>query len=262
MLRFYWSLFRDIPSVLRGSAEAWVFWIMSVVVPSIVFIAPWGMQSIETPGFSRWFVLLPIGLSTAYGMLRVNYRRFQSLESERNELRARQEPQLEIVFAPTSETDSRPYLQTLIFGQYPSPGQVMMEMRDRRYGVGVRNPSAIRSPNVSLRLARCQPGGNFVFPEHEFAVQDTDPPAGSCDIAPYGTRWFDVVNELGPNAYTPHHFRLCYRNSSFSHLPVPAGKYEVTLRAEGRGVSVERRFVVIKECEDPQTYKRLRMEAL
>jgi hypothetical protein len=260
MLRFYWSLLRDIPSVFRSKFEAWAFWVWSVAFPLVILLAPTWKSSVEALDFSRWFALLPIGLWTAYVVLRVNFKRFQLLESERTAWQAQQTPQLAIEFAPTDESDSRPYLQTMTFGMHPGPGQVMREMRDRRYRVGVRNLSAVTIPGVSLRLAKCQPTGNFVFPEHELAVQDTDPPAGSVDVPPSGMRWFDVVNELGPCAGPPDHFRFCYRNPNFSHLPVPPGRYELTLRADSRGVSVERRFVVAKDCEGPQTFGRLRME--
>jgi hypothetical protein len=79
MLRFYWSLVREIPAVLRNSAEAWVFWILTIGVPLAVWFNPQLQASINTPQFSRWFVLVPIAVSVVYGMLRVNYQRFCDL---------------------------------------------------------------------------------------------------------------------------------------------------------------------------------------
>src|ERR1700754_3887941 len=87
MFRFYWSLIREIPSVLRDSAEAWAFWILTIGAPAVVLLNPQLQRWIDTPQFSRWFVLVPIGLSVAYGVLRTNYKRFVELQAERDEAR-------------------------------------------------------------------------------------------------------------------------------------------------------------------------------
>ena len=157
-------------------------------------------------------------------------------------------PKLRIVFAPTNDEDSRPYLQTQVFNIIE--GRLRVQMRDRRFRVGIQNMSSSTIPGVTLRLARCEPGGNFVFPEHELAVQDTDPPAGACDVPPsrddVPTRWFDVVNELGPASFVPNTFRFCYRNPDFCQLPVASGTYKIELRAEGGGTSTTKRFIIRK----------------
>lgn len=84
MLRFYWSLIREIPAVLRNSAEAWAFWILTIGAPAVVLLNPQLQQRINTPQFSRWFVLVPIALSVFYGMLRVNHRLFLEVSAERD----------------------------------------------------------------------------------------------------------------------------------------------------------------------------------
>jgi hypothetical protein len=84
MIRFYWSLLREIPAVFRHSAEAWVFWILSVAAPLAVLLNPQLQQRINTPQFSRWFVLVRIALSVSYGMLRVNYERFETTSAGRD----------------------------------------------------------------------------------------------------------------------------------------------------------------------------------
>jgi hypothetical protein len=159
-------------------------------------------------------------------------------------------PKLRIVFAPINDNDSRPYLQTQLFDARLGPGQPLTRMRNRRFRVGIQNMSSETITDVRIRLARCEPGGNFVFPEHELAVQDTDPPQGACDVQPSRdenpTRWFDVVNEWGPDAFIPDHFSICYRNPALNQLPVVPGTYEIELRAEGGGTSTTRRFVIRK----------------
>lgn len=82
MLAFYLSLAREIPTVLRGTVEAWAFWIWTVGAPMIALFNPELAKVIETPVFSRAFVGVPIGLSVLYGMMRVNYERFKALEGK------------------------------------------------------------------------------------------------------------------------------------------------------------------------------------
>lgn len=87
MLRFYCSLIREIPAVLRNSAEAWAFWILTIAAPAVVVLNPQLQQWIDTPQFSRWFVLVPIGASVFYGLLRVNFGRFEVITRECDEAR-------------------------------------------------------------------------------------------------------------------------------------------------------------------------------
>jgi hypothetical protein len=80
----YWSLIREIPSVFRDSAEAWAFWILSIAASAVVLFNPQLQQWTNTPPFSRWFVLVPIGLSVVYGTLRANFERFEAVSAERD----------------------------------------------------------------------------------------------------------------------------------------------------------------------------------
>ena len=187
-------------------------------------------------------------------------RRIRELELQHQELKEKFLPKLKIVFLPENDSDSRPYLQTLNFGRPSGVGMPVIEMIDRRFRVGVRNASDSTVPSVSLRLESCEPSGNFVFPEHELAVQDTNPPAGSCEIQPHETRWFDVVNECGPASHVPKDFHFCYRNQDFSGLPVPFGTYNITLRAEGGGPSVKQEFLIAKNRKDSQVVDSLMFE--
>lgn len=58
------------------------FWVLAIVVPTLVMFNPELSRVLSTPSFSRWFVGIPIALLTAYGTLRVNYERFGRLESQ------------------------------------------------------------------------------------------------------------------------------------------------------------------------------------
>jgi hypothetical protein len=78
---FYISMLRDIPKVLRGTVEAWFFWIGSFVVPVAVFFNPELRAAMDSPEFSRWFVLMPIAVSIIYGLARANYARYRTLQS-------------------------------------------------------------------------------------------------------------------------------------------------------------------------------------
>lgn len=82
MLKFYWGLFRGIPEVLRGTTEAWIFWIQTIVVPVVVALYPKWKVYVDGPTFSRWVIVFPIVLSIIYGMLRVNYVRYTELANE------------------------------------------------------------------------------------------------------------------------------------------------------------------------------------
>ena len=76
MLRFYFTLVRDIPRVLRGTHEAWAYWLLSVGVPVVLAFKPKWRPITE----SGWLIAVPVAVSTAYGMLRVNYQRYRELE--------------------------------------------------------------------------------------------------------------------------------------------------------------------------------------
>lgn len=88
MLRFYLRMFPEFKDIFRGTVEAWLFWIWTLLVPAIVFFNPeLGDLMDEWTAISRWWALLPIGPSVAYGLLRVNYKRFQAIQSEVEDLR-------------------------------------------------------------------------------------------------------------------------------------------------------------------------------
>lgn len=101
MWRFYWSLIREIPRVFRDTTEAWTFWIVSIAAPLAVLLNPQLQSWINTPPFSRWFVFAPIAVSVVYGMARVNYARFSTLTTERDDARL----QLEHRAAPITRDD-------------------------------------------------------------------------------------------------------------------------------------------------------------
>ncbi len=82
MLAFYLSMFRDIPSVLRTKREAWIFWLWTLIVPLVVWFNPQLTRAMDTPEFSRWFVMVPIGASVFYGLLRANYVRVRGLQKQ------------------------------------------------------------------------------------------------------------------------------------------------------------------------------------
>lgn len=226
---------------------------------AVASVGGWVLYVLNIQSVPIW----PFQVVGAILILAAMVRAFHDIRVERDVLLESRKPKCEIIFAPDS---GRPYLQVLDFRQST------MEMRDRRYRVGVHSLSDV-TITVSLRLASCAlvPDSepvvlnhlNFVFPEHELAVQDTDPTSASCEIPPHETRWFDVVNEIGPASSIPDHFRVCYRNPNFSAAPVPFGTYEMVLRVDGSNApSVSRRFRVTKLCHTPQTYERLTLEAL
>ena len=69
--RFYGSLITEIPAVLRSTIEAWVFWILTIGVPVLLWVRPSFKPMTDLPEFSRWVVTVPIVISILYGMLRV-----------------------------------------------------------------------------------------------------------------------------------------------------------------------------------------------
>jgi hypothetical protein len=87
MLAFYFRLLRDIPSVLRGTHEAWAYWVLSVVVPLVLLFKPEWLPVTESP----WLIIVPVGLSVLYGVLRVNYVRFCKLQQLVLDARSRED---------------------------------------------------------------------------------------------------------------------------------------------------------------------------
>ena len=118
-------------------------------------------------------------------------------------------------------------------------------------------------PSVSLTLASCEPGGTYVHIGHHLLVMDSDPPVAARDLAPNSngepTLFFDVVNEVGPQGETPASLRFCYANPNIVG-DVPAGTYEIVLRADGGNVSATKKFRVRKSWSPSAGPGRLTIE--
>jgi hypothetical protein len=176
------------------------------------FGSPWfgivlGILSMLWEGF--WLLGAPIGIGLAqdrhqyfaWGFFALVVSASQAVWASQKrvlELERQLEPKFEIVFLPTNDTDSRPYLQTLTQGKFEEPGLPMVEITDRRYRVGIRNLSKAIVPSVHLVLSRCEPPDNFIHVGHRLQVMDSNPPAAERDLPPSPdgspTLWFDVVN--------------------------------------------------------------------
>jgi hypothetical protein len=129
----------------------------------------------------------------------------------------------------------------------------MVKLEDRRYRVGIRTLSKAIVPSVHVIPSRCEPSGNFIHIGHRMLVMDSSPPAGERDLPPSPdgtpTLWFDVVNEVARFDGRPSQFHFCFANPNICG-PVDSGKYEITLRCEGAGVSHERSFLIEKGWND------------
>jgi hypothetical protein len=129
----------------------------------------------------------------------------------------------------------------------PIPGvsEMVVPKIDRRYRVGVVNLSSATVQGVSVVLESCTPGGNMIHIGHRLLVMDSDPPLGARDVPPNkvgeATAWFDVVNTFDDEGDTPEAFIFCYANPGIRGA-VPAGSYDIVLRAQGGGVSTSRQF--------------------
>ncbi len=82
MVQFYCSLLAEIPKVFRKSAEGVVFWAFTVGAPIATFLWPKLAPMDIGRELSHWWALLPIAVSVVYGMLRVNYERFEAIRTE------------------------------------------------------------------------------------------------------------------------------------------------------------------------------------
>jgi len=78
MWRFYSNLVKEIPRVLRGTTEAWSFWVLTIVVPLALAVIP----SVTSLQFSRWFIVASVAVSFVYAMLRVNYAKHLAAQHE------------------------------------------------------------------------------------------------------------------------------------------------------------------------------------
>lgn len=92
MLAFYWGLFRDIPTVLRGTHEAWAYWLFSIAAPTALAIWPQLRPTTDSP----WLIAAPVTLSLIYGMARVNYQRFKDLSAAVEQLNDKFSPAIAV----------------------------------------------------------------------------------------------------------------------------------------------------------------------
>lgn len=87
MLRFYWSLIREMPAAFRNSDEAWAFWIWTIGTPLAALFNPELQKWMNTPQFARWFFVVPVAVSVVYGLLRANYVRFGEVSERQRAFR-------------------------------------------------------------------------------------------------------------------------------------------------------------------------------
>jgi hypothetical protein len=220
--------------------------VLSIIWEAVLLLgAPIGIELPQDRHqyFAWGFVALVVCAGQAVGTLK-----WRNMELERQF-----EPKFEIVFLPENDWDSRPYVQTLTQGKYETAGMPMVKIVDRRYRVGIRNFSNAVVPSVHVVLTRCEPPANFIHLGHRLAVMDSNPPEAERDLPPSTdgspTLWFDVVAELERADNRPRQFHFCFANPQICG-PVDSGRYEITLRCEGAGVSQERTFIVQKEWDD------------
>jgi hypothetical protein len=154
------------------------------------------------------------------------------------------------------ERGHRPYLQEIPDIPFKLANGNTVLVRDRRYRVGVRATGAATIENCRLVLESCDPAGVFAFPEHELAVQDTDPPQGVFSIHPNTSKFIDVISHLEPMAGTPEikYIAFCYARQGLARL-IDQGRYKIVLRVEGGGAIDRRAFIIEKMPGHPITMK-------
>lgn len=234
------SLYLSAWHLVKNSAKHWLL----VVGGAAAGVVSWVLQAQDAKLPPRAFALggalaIAVAVVRAYHEVRLN----------RDRLAFERLPVLDISFLPENVEDSRPYLQTLevMVLERPIPGvsEMVATKVDRRYRVGVVNLSSATVQGVSVVLERCIPGDNMAHVGHRLLVMDSAPPLGARDVPPSkageATAWFDVVNTFDDEGDTPEAFTFCYANPKIRGA-VPAGSYEVVLRAEGGGVSTSRQF--------------------
>jgi hypothetical protein len=240
-------------------AEVWTSRaLMFVVAMASAFTIQWLSEARQATIYRWALILWLVWLFLVYAPYRIWLRNTKTIADFEEARR----PRLRIVFGATGETDTRPYLQSLVFLREGTVGPPVRVL-DRRYRVGIQNMSTAVIPNVSVRLESCQPSGKFGLPETRLLVQDSDPPVGERDLPPSKadepTLWFDVVNEVADESVIPDHFRFCYAIPSLCQ-PVPAGNYEIVLRADGGGTSARQRFRVRKMHPNGGPIERITLE--
>jgi len=82
MWRFYGSLVKDIPRLLRGTTRAWTFWVLTILVPLALAVLASLKPFAALPQFSGWWAVAPLAVSFAYAMLRVNYEKHVDAQRE------------------------------------------------------------------------------------------------------------------------------------------------------------------------------------
>jgi hypothetical protein len=256
--------------LLRETVRHWLLFVGGAVAS----LAGWILQARDANLPTQYFLYVGAALFVIAFV-----RAWHGLRLERDQLLDDRAPKFEIVFVPTGESDSRPYLQTLAYpdqavirrvgmGMF-EPDEVLKvvdrNMVDRRYRVGIVNLSSATVPDVSLTLVNCTPAGNFVHLGHHLLVMDTDPRLGRAALPPSAdsqpTLFFDVVNENAPADTIPNEFLFCYANERLTG-PIRAGAYDIELRADGGNVSSTRRFRVSKSWHPTHGSGRLVMTPL
>lgn len=168
-------------------------------------------------------------------------RAYHEVRTQRDELLRAGRTNLEIVFRPTNETDSRPYLQqhefTRLVDVIAGVQQVHERYVERRYRVGIVNHSPNVIANVGVTLSSCRPEHDYAFLGFHLAVMGSDPPAQYHDVRPSRngepTAWFDVAYSVSYVDDPQDSFRFVYVDLNQRGVIDGVGPVEITLTAEG-----------------------------
>lgn len=236
--------------LLKSRAFASYGTLLAIVIEAILFVGPpLGLVSKEDQTKYLFWGFLAFGF--------FGFRAYLSLDREHQALKGLTNPKIEIVFDPSNDTDSRPFLQTTRFCQQATgPIPLELEFTERKYRIGLLNSGASVVRSVSVVLTHASPTQNCIHLGHSLEAMDGSPSPPARDLPPSSdgqpTLWFDVVKECEETGQTPLEFTFCYASHNLRG-PVPSGIYDITLRAQGGGISHARSFRIVKDLQ-PEPY--------
>lgn len=186
-----------------------------------------------------WFFLF---VGTVIWRVLTDRQRIQELEDQAT-------PKLEICFGGME----RPYLQELLIS---IDEQLYVE---RRFRVGIRNIGQEVIHDARVVLERCQPTGDFVFPDLALGVMGANSPNDRFSVYPSDgpTVYVDVVFDRSPRDHGDQQglhsdwIVIAYAQRSLpAIIPAPVGAITMTLRVDGGGLSARKAFLVQKSLAD------------
>ncbi len=236
MWKFYKALIKQLPALVFRAYGLVSFLAAISLFAATLFNRSWvGVLKEGWEGISPLWSLVIISAFVIFGLLRINYEQFLSLEEkirnqekEIDKLRERLEPRFEIIFGED--------------GSFEQVNKLGVDEIQRLYRIGVVNQGGTTITNVRVQLEKIDDYNNPFLPVELRQMHDNTPPyKRSFSLNPEQTQFVDVVSkrERGSGYDVP--IVLWYAVEDLPNT-IPRSRYKLHILVIGDNVQPHRQI--------------------